>query len=342
MRKPHWEAEMASVHDMLRSISNGLRIEGPGAGIGPITDCAVIRRVRFIKEMTGSTWAESAVISGKHSYGPNELVGDKAPPGFTSEWVHASAFAGYCMFTKGGERIYKIGREFGDVLRKVDLDVKADLVPEIPYYFCVEFPEHIAFHDHAQSDWFCCAYLAVQKRSEHYKPVDRHGKDLYCTIDIILPCYYSDGRAKPEENNTILAFRDKDEKLSECIDRAQANSTHPINCKEVFEYIVKFLIYLGSGEPDLREYRAPRPTTHDPKKTRRWAREHHNRSLVDMTLVGFSWKKQRPYKVGETTVTGHPRWQPWGPGRTKVKLIWIEPFVRHYKGREIIEEETNG
>jgi hypothetical protein len=90
------------------------------------------------------------------------------------------------------------------------------------------------------------------------------------------------------------------------------------------------MVYLGSGDPDLREFRAPRPTTQNPKKLKRWFKEHENKSLVDMTLVGFTWKKPRIYQVGETLVTGHPRWQPWGPGKTKVKLIWIEPHVRHY------------
>mgnify|MGYP000533243118 CR=1 FL=1 len=50
-----------------------------------------------------------------------------------------------------------------------------------------------------------------------------------------------------------------------------------------------------------------------------------------MTFVGYDWKKPRVFGVESTTVTGHFRWQPYGPGRTQVKLIWISQHERHFK-----------
>lgn len=340
MRKPHWE-EISEIHGKLRNVATALRPEGNGVGLGPITDAAPIRRIRFINYVTGHDLKTSAELAGTFPYTDNEMVGDRPPIDHKeNEWVHAQAFATYVMFCKGGERIYKVGREFGEVLNKADLEVRAELIPETGIFFCVEFPENMRFHDPNQDDYFHCAYIAVQKadtpergreKSGIYRPVDRHGKPLYAVIEILLPCYKADGSAKDEENNTTLCFRDPNENISECINRAQENSQHPIACPEVFEYLMKFLIYLGSGEPDLRFYRAPKPTTENPKKLKRWLREQENRSMVDMTLVGFGWKKPRVYQVGETTVTGHPRWQPYGPRKEKVKLIWIEPHIRHYK-----------
>ena len=340
MRKPHWES-VKLIHDTVRSSAKYIRIEGPGAGIGPISDSACLRRIDFVRRTSGQDVKTAAELSGKFAYSGEEMVGDRCPiPGLNPEWVHAGAFSSYVMFAKGGERIYKIGREFGEVLAKADLDVRAELVPETQDFICVEFPDHLRFHDPNYDDYFHCAYLAVQKTSpaqngkSAFEPVDRRGNKVHCVVSIMLPCYDADGKEREQENNTTLCFLNASDTISSSLERAQEASSHPISCPEVFEYLMKFLIYLGSGEPDLREYRAPRPKTENPKKLKRWHREHENRSLVDMTLVGFSWKKPRVYSVGETTVTGHPRWQPYGPRRERVKLIWIEPHVRHYGAKE--------
>lgn len=327
MRKAHWE----HLRPTTLKFSDRIKINGPGAGLGPISDAAVLRRIHYLKHTGGLTVQQAAEIASSQPYGCNELLGDKPPiTGTTTQWAQASAFAHFTLFARGGEKIYKIGREFGEVLLKADLDIKAELFPDIPSVICVEFPEHIRFHDKQQEDYFHCAYIAIQKQSEQFKPVDRYGHTVFIVVDFVLPCYTENGNLKDEANNTKLCFRSGDEMLSASMERAQSNSTHPINCNEIFEYLLKFLIYLGSGDPDLREYRAPRPTTKNQKKLKRWLKEHENQSAVDMTLVGFTWKKPRIYQVGETTVTGHPRWQPWGPGKTQVKLIWIEPHIRRY------------
>ena len=46
--------------------------------------------------------------------------------------------------------------------------------------------------------------------------------------------------------------------------------------------------------------------------------------------VGHSFHKGMLHHVTDTTVSGHFRWQAWGPGLTLVKLIWIDEHVRTF------------
>ena len=56
------------------------------------------------------------------------------------------------------------------------------------------------------------------------------------------------------------------------------------------------------------------------------------KTLTESTFIivgkDFHGKK---FTVDDAAVSGHWRWQPCGVGHTQVKLIYIEPHIRHYK-----------
>ena len=63
-----------------------------------------------------------------------------------------------------------------------------------------------------------------------------------------------------------------------------------------------------------------------------WVKQNFStKARLPVFLVGFDWKKNRLYKMSSTDVAGHFRWQPCGPGRSQVKLIWIDDHSREYK-----------
>lgn len=111
---------------------------------------------------------------------------------------------------------------------------------------------------------------------------------------------------------------------------------------KVIKFTFKCLLYLNSGNPDLREYRAPRiPLTRDKKKLRRFEKEMAEQSTIPMTLVGFDFKKPKIYTVGSAHVMGHFRWQPYGERLSKLKLIWIDPHIRHYEEHQLFGVDRN-
>jgi hypothetical protein len=101
---------------------------------------------------------------------------------------------------------------------------------------------------------------------------------------------------------------------------------------DAVSFFIKCLLYLQTGDPDLRTAKAPEiPTTQKEKKRRHFFRDATDTSLLDVTLVGYSHMKKRVYHVDGTTVCGHFRKQPCGPGRQRIEIIWIDEHERSYK-----------
>lgn len=100
---------------------------------------------------------------------------------------------------------------------------------------------------------------------------------------------------------------------------------------QLYRFLINALVYIKSGDPDLRDYTPPKKPANFSGRERAWVRANRENSLYPMTLVGFGYKKPNLRHVDESAVTGHFRWQPYGTGRTQVKLIWISAHVRKYE-----------
>lgn len=69
------------------------------------------------------------------------------------------------------------------------------------------------------------------------------------------------------------------------------------------------------------------PKTQKEKKVRHFLRNNEG-LFFDFTYLGYFYKKQRFFNVNGFEVRGHMRWQRYGVGNIKVKLIWINPFSK--------------
>lgn len=306
---PGREAELAAIREIAASTKSWQ------AAVGAITAAGL--GVKDPKD-----------INSKH------VIGDKVPSGAGASWRATRELSMLWAFESNGAKIFKIAREFGEQLSKVNLRLSTQYVPDCEP-ICIEFPESIRFFDSNNNDYFHCAIVIAETNS--MGAIDFQGVEPKKIVQMFFPCYREDGTPKWETNLLTLTFRENEE-IDAAIERAKECSSHPLSSPDAAIYVMKALVYIDSGDPDLRQYRAPRAETKNPKKLRRFMKEHADHSLVDMTLVGFSFKKPRTYLVNEVAVTGHFRWQPYGTHRDKVKLIWIEPHVRHYGSQEKTDE----
>ena len=244
------------------------------------------------------------------------------------QWF-ANSVAYFSIFASDGAKIYKIGREFGEQLSKVRLNLSSKYIPETEKMICIEFPENLRFHLGNQQ-YAHHAYVYVSNNDGDKFTNER--KETFTKL-LNITSYLYDEKGNPVDNylNNYLgiSFKSDDEPVEEALERAIKSSTYSFVNREYVNFVVNALIYIFSGDPDLREQRAPRIPSH-PKDARIFLRNHENTSLVDMTLVGFDWAKPRHYNVDSTIRRGHPRWQPYGPKRERVKLIWIEPTTITY------------
>lgn len=316
MKKPHWEVITSSFPGLKTEVRWGEISEkvGPAGRLGAI-------RAR-LEDLEGS------------GYGIKNVDG--------SILLHAGIAAQLICFNADGQKIYKIGREFGADLLNVKLDITAIHLPLTQGIVCLEFPENMRF-DLGGGKFAHCVYLFSSDEriilnadgKRNIRNVDGKLRKRY--LQLLIPLYEANGNMdRLEVQEFGLSIFSLTEPLSKCVLDSVANSEYKFTNLDFINFVINCLVYLESGDPDLRDYRAPKaPITRDPKKQRRWAKEHANQSLINMTLVGYNWKKEIQYSVDSTVRRGHTRWQPYkpdGPGTDwKVKLIWLEPTTIRYK-----------
>jgi len=241
------------------------------------------------------------------------------------------AFAFYKVFELQGTKIYKLASDFGWALRKADCKVSMSYIPFDNEVRCIEFPDDMAL-DMGDGDFAHNCYVGVFAPREG---VDYVAKDeIYKKrIELTAPLYGADGVEKGQDN--IRIFIKDDDTIESAVERSLAQCERRSGfMRETIEFILKCVLYINSGDPDLRHLKpTPKPPADAKRKHhRRWARE--NECPVPVTLLGFGYKKPREFSKDTAFVNTHMRWQPYGPNRSKIKLIWVKEHERQLKKGE--------
>jgi hypothetical protein len=310
MRKPHFEEELLRIPALAT-----IRYHAP-----PDLEVGVLGRLSGLKKYLKQYQIKTA--DGKMEYS-------------------SEVFAYWAMFKAENCQIFKMAREFSEELAKVDLDIKTSYIPLSKKMVCIEFPEHMRF-DLGGNRYARCVYAYVTNE----KSTTSEGICAERYFEMFFPLYDENDKLTWEVHQFGLPIENLEQTFAEALELCKQRELNSPKIKELlavpgnsyiwntdlFSFILKSYLYICSGDPDLREYRAPKPPeTGKVKKLRLWFRHHENQSLVDMVLVGFNFKKPTVYSVDRTSVVGHFRWQPCGPQRAQVKLIWIEAHERTFK-----------
>jgi hypothetical protein len=246
---------------------------------------------------------------------PSGDFGTVMTPRFSSYWIY---------FQITGRPIYKMAREFSHELSKVKLDVATGNIPYGLPMFCVEFPEDMRF-DLGDEKFAHCVYIFTTEE----RGTTDDGTLAKRYIQFTIPLYDKDGNLTLEIQEFGVPVTDLAQTFEQAAERAHGHSTINHMNRDFVNFCLNCLLYICSGDPDLRDNRAQKPPqTRKAKQLRKWHREHNT---LDVMLVGYNFKKPITYNVGSTTVSGHFRWQPYGTGRQQVKLIWIDAHERHFK-----------
>ena len=266
------------------------------------------------------------------------LMKENFPNGVLSsdrKQVLTTHFASYwAYFGMQGKPIYKMAHEFSKELAKVKLDIAVTNIPYNIGIFCVEFPDGIRFNmgpsDDGGGDLYAhCAYIFT---SDEKSMAATTGREAVRYVQFTIPLYDEDGKLTYQIQEFGIPITSLDQTFAEAVTECCKYSTVPLNNMDFVNFCFNSLVYINSGDPDLRHTRAASPPcTGKAKKLRLWAR---NNCLLDVTHVGFNFKKPVTYSVDQTTVMGHFRWQPHGEGRKHVKLIWIQSHSRTYNKEE--------
>jgi hypothetical protein len=93
----------------------------------------------------------------------------------------------------------------------------------------------------------------------------------------------------------------------------------------VTQFASNALIYLNSGNPDMRSIKEVKIPRKDYKVL-----QNTRLPVKDFILVGMNFKKPPLWNATQTEVSGHFRWQPCGVKLSKVKLIFIDPYIKTF------------
>ena len=109
----------------------------------------------------------------------------------------------------------------------------------------------------------------------------------------------------------------------------------PLTIKELFDAentgsgplieLVKLMIYIETGQPDIREFKNEIRYRGQGKKP---VKKDRDLATGTINLVGFGWKKPVIYGLDSWPVKGFFRSQRHGPGNSLLKIIYIDEQVR--------------
>lgn len=102
--------------------------------------------------------------------------------------------------------------------------------------------------------------------------------------------------------------------------------------------ILKALIYVCSGNPDLRDQRDK--ILYKPKSLEPLA-SYREYTPLPYKLVGFTWKKSAEYKAGSWGVQPFMRYQPSGPGRSQYKWVLVKEHERTRRAKTVYPLQDN-
>jgi len=221
-------------------------------------------------------------------------------------------------YISGVSKIHLISNTFGSHLYRTNLDVPLKLLDiNSNEVFFIEFPETVSVSDPQSDQKLVSCFLLSGVNEFGDKIIDFHfmGDDLsFFRFYLSFPIGSEDKKMSDVIDDNFFKEIERDRDHISKFDRS--------NAYIAVNFAVKCLLYILSGEPNLQNERG-----YAIGKGRK--RNAKSRCPFDIVRVGYNFHK-KIYRVGEAQVSGHFRWQPYGPNMSKVKLIWIDEHIRHY------------
>lgn len=237
----------------------------------------------------------------------------------------------YERYIRDGKKNYKISKDFGEALAQASLDISCKYIPKKNYAYSIEFHKDAKIPSvfGEPNVFYHSCYVSIEDCDTEY---DKQ-KGYLKRIMLCFPAYLGGSDYYSTYDFVNLVFKDDNQTVTEALlDSSRRIESQDLNeeGRKVAKYITNIILYINSGDPDLREIKKPK-IPKDTKNPRKFEKKNRHRSLLDLIEVGFNYLKGINYTVSSTVVRGHFRWQPCGTGREQVKLIWIEEHARNFK-----------
>ena len=242
--------------------------------------------------------------------------------------ITISACAIYKKFLSETQQIYHVQRDFLQALSGVDREIPIQFLPDRFFGFISFAPNTIR----DDTGWVEGAYCyiggieetALTQRENTEKIlwiVYTTQEGSTCSLQVEL---------KPERLADLLKELPNLDGivLPPTLSPGQRDALRSI----VYRTVLNTALYIHSQQPNLRRESGSGnlELSKTKQKEVRQNQQIPNACTVPVTFVNWGFEKPLRYRVGETSVSGHFRWQPCGTGRSEIKLIWIDEHLRTY------------
>jgi hypothetical protein len=225
----------------------------------------------------------------------------------------------YSDYMKSEQKNYIISKNLVKALKATKLDVECKHLPK-DFTAFIEIPDiedhdgcpfkgfFVSINDEFGSDKITCGYLLWSPEHNDYLPG-------HINIEF-------------DREKTIKECLLKYPYVVQSVDKSHKSIVSKEYESEFHEYmgvLFNAIVYINNSD-DIQ-------LTSNKFATKKSKAEGQKRIYTPKMFhtVGYNLTLPREYTVDSTTVSGHFRWQPYGPGRTLVKHIYIEPHIRSYK-----------
>lgn len=247
----------------------------------------------------------------------------------------------HCMAIKRHEerngKFYYIPKDFTQALSKIDKDIPIEYLPE-------EFYGYFEFGDGALADDsgpVTSAYVFIGKVKNIVGGAYTVVNNTQLNEDqMVISINYNN------KNGAVTKFMWplSKEKISSLFKKSSHNENENIlsifNGSKVNRDLrlptiiacLNAVLYVCSDDPELMALLPEKNLKGKQRVLQRSKTNVKNMCALDLILVNHSFKEQlRQRHLDKTWVNPHLRWQPFGEGRGKVKLIWVKGHERSYK-----------
>jgi len=137
----------------------------------------------------------------------------------------------------------------------------------------------------------------------------------------------------PKDPTSTLKSKMKDlDNVDYCAEGGKRITVVKDAYKEVPKLLFKYMVYLKSGDPDIRHFRntlsyVGNSTTKVTKKDRLLSRE-------ELVLLGYGYKKENLAHTEAWQSTAHMGWRRCGAGRKEIRLVYVKGSTKSWKTKE--------
>jgi len=221
-------------------------------------------------------------------------------------------------YLENREGLYQVAQDFGTQLLKADLKLASKYLQATLKTILLEFPfafKFAGFHLHH-------AFVIVGNNEQ--------GKLL-----TVVSAKYIDGKWDGDTFFTSTVQIDSSEDIEKSLKETSKffydSSVVELKDLTTYQSFIKFclkcLIYLESSEPDLLPTKA---ATTDKKGITKIKKFFKYNCPFDIVKLGYGFHGKHHNKE-KWAVSGHFRWQPFGPKLSHIKMIWINEHESGWK-----------